>query len=189
MNSVVIGVSSFGGWLIATIFGLRLLDAGRARRASLAERDRTIEFYREQATRLYAQLDDAHSDSLSIVQQREKQHAEAIDALNARHAAEIERMNAIHMVALERLANMVQFGAPTKTEGVISNPEPDAETRVINAITEDTIAAGVRDLKREYDERGIPVSEEELRDEVRSMIMGVGLSTQTIAARTLPVKD
>jgi hypothetical protein len=81
--------------------------------------------------------------------------------LRARHAAEIER-----------LTNLLTIGSTARKEAVISDGEPDAESRVFKRISEDTIEAGIVALTAEYAERGIHVSAEEVRDEVISMIMG-----------------
>jgi hypothetical protein len=51
--------------------------------------------------------------------------------LRARHAAEIER-----------LTNLLTIGSTARKEAVISDGEPDAESRVLKRISEDTIEAG-----------------------------------------------
>jgi hypothetical protein len=89
------------------------------------------------------------------------QHALAVQAEHERHAAEVER-----------LTNLLTLGSTARKDAVISDGEPDAESRVLKRISEDTIEAGIVALTAEYAERGIHVSAEEVRDEVISMIMG-----------------
>lgn len=89
------------------------------------------------------------------------------------HAREIERIEKHHVLVLERLSNMMAYGTPIPREAVVSDPEPDAETVVRRNVREDQIKQGVLVLSREYERMGLKVSEEDVREEVLSMLGGI----------------
>lgn len=90
-----------------------------------------------------------------------------------RHVAEIERLNAAHTVVLERLAHTIQYGTPTPQPAVVKDEEPDAESRLIHGISEDTVREGARRIQREYEKIGHVVSIEECEAEARALAFGV----------------
>lgn len=103
------------------------------------------------------------------------------------HEAEIERLRVAHEAVVERLMNLTAFGTIRPADAVVTNAEPDAESRMLRAISEDTVNAGAAVLQREYEQRGVVVSIDELRDEARAMILGVPFTPAS--ERHLGVKD
>lgn len=103
------------------------------------------------------------------------------------HAAEIERINTLHVQMTDRILHMQQYGTPTPKEAVVADREPDAESRVLRQISEDSVKAGSIALKQMYEDAGVMVSEEEVREEAISMLMGIAPSPHP--SRALLVKD
>lgn len=103
------------------------------------------------------------------------------------HLAETERLNTTHATLMERVLNMQTYGTPTPKEATISEREPDAESRVLRRISQESIEAGASALKKMYEDAGIIVTIEEVRDEATSMLMGI--SPSVAPNRGLLVKD
>lgn len=95
-----------------------------------------------------------------------------VDAERERARAMMHVANERHAAEIERLTNLLTVGTPARPEAVVTAPEPDAESRLIKAISEDSIRAGIIRLKQEYAQLGIVVADEEVRDEVIAMLMG-----------------
>jgi hypothetical protein len=97
----------------------------------------------------------------------------ALDREEATHLAEITRLHAQYATMLERLANVVNYGTPTMREGVVQEPEPDAEMVVRQRVREETIETGVTRMKAAYEGMGITLPDAEIREEVISMLGGL----------------
>lgn len=175
MALVAIGLGAYGVvvtcLLVALFFGAREMRAGER-----AARAREIERADKQVERLQ-----------TVLEQRDRDHAAILAQRNEQHLAEIERLNAVQTASLERLMNMQAFGTTTPKEAVVTEAEPDAETRMLRGVTEDMINHGAAVLKAEYEKRGIIVALDELRDEAHSMLLGVPF--KPTLDRHLAVKD
>lgn len=108
-------------------------------------------------------------------------------AARATHVAEIERITAQHTAITDRILHMQQYGTPEPAEGRVTEREPDAESRVLRRISEESITVGAAMLKQEYEQAGVVVTDEEVRIEAESMLLGVSPSINPRVA--LRVKD
>ncbi|MGH3428490.1 MAG: hypothetical protein ACRDQZ_13135 [Mycobacteriales bacterium] len=87
------------------------------------------------------------------------------------HHESIRALHEFYRHALEQIGNTVHYGQPTRIA-----PEThlvaDAELALRHAVHEDTLTNGMTALRREYDAMGQHPSDDELRDEVESLILG-----------------
>lgn len=123
---------------------------------------------------------------LHDVRMNERQYGDArIAELRAAHDADLTRVHAEHEKALgtqmaafaatiEGLMNTATFGSKAGPQPAVRVArEPDAEDRVVASIRADTVEAGARALAAQYKAAGIDVTEEECREEARSMLLGI----------------
>lgn len=90
-----------------------------------------------------------------------------------RHEAEIGRITKMHEQMIESVLNMVSVGTPTPQEAIVTEAEPDAETRMQRGINDDMARVGGLRIQAEYEKLGQVVSIEECTEEARSMLSGL----------------
>jgi hypothetical protein len=128
--------------------GERLREVNAAMHASATQQVRAIADERDRAT-------------LMITHERE------------RHVAEVERLNDLNAKALDRVLHMVSYGTPETKPAEVKDPEPDAETRMQQGISDDMVAVGAQRIQKMYEGIGQVVSLEECAEEARSMLYGL----------------
>lgn len=114
-------------------------------------------------------------------------HARELESRSAQYAESMFKVHERHDREMERLTNLLTVGTPARPEAIVTEQAPDAESRLIKQISEDSIAAGISRLKDEYRQIGVAVSDEEVRDEVIAMLMGNQVKPSP--DRSLPVKE
>lgn len=110
--------------------------------------------------------------SASIYHETAERHAAEVTRLHELYGRMLDQQSTVQKVAIEQLMHLVQFGMPTKTEAVVSDREPDAETRLARRVTQETLDKAVANLRREYEKIGVPVTDEELRTEAQTIMTG-----------------
>jgi len=104
---------------------------------------------------------------------------------DARRFTEHQRLHDFYREALKQIGATVTFGTPTPSPAVVtesSDPERDLRAR----ISDETMAEGVRALRRDYEAMGVkPPTDEELMAEVRSIV--AGFSPEPVLM--VPVRD
>jgi hypothetical protein len=113
------------------------------------------------------------ASAVVMVRNERKSLMRALDREEHAHARETERLHAQYAVVLERLSNVIQYGTPTPREAVVQDAEPDAEMTVRQRVREETIESGVREMRAAYDAMGLKLSDDEIREEVISMLGGL----------------
>lgn len=113
------------------------------------------------------------ASAVVMVRNERKSMLRALDREEQSHTAEVARLHGQYTLILERLANVINYGTPVPREGVVQSPEPDAEMSVRQRVREETIEAGVREMKAAYDGMGLKLTDKEIREEVISMLGGV----------------
>lgn len=87
------------------------------------------------------------------------------------HHATIQRLHEFYREALKQIGNTVHLGTPTPPKAEIATIA-DAELTMRGAIHEDVINNGMTHLRREYEAAGLHPSDDELREEVESLVLG-----------------
>lgn len=146
---------------------------------------------REDRHRERVAMSATHSRELAWI---EKQYSDAsgwyareLETRSASYAEALFQTHERHDREIERLTNLLTVGTPARPEAIVTEQAPDAESRLIKQISEDSITAGISRLKDEYRQIGVLVSDEEVRDEVIAMLMGNQVKPNP--DRTLPVKE
>jgi hypothetical protein len=86
------------------------------------------------------------------------------------------------------LGNIMQYGTAVPKEAIVSEAEPDAELRAQRRVDAETLQRGIEAMKQEYANKGMHVSDEEIRDEVESMMLGIAPRPQDVRG-VLLVRD
>lgn len=87
------------------------------------------------------------------------------------HHQTIQRLHEFYREALKQIGNTVHLGTPTPMKPEIATVA-DAELSMRGAIHEDVINNGMTHLRREYEAMGQHPSDDDLRAEVESLVLG-----------------
>jgi cell division protein FtsL len=150
----------------------RDLDARWDRRLT-AERAEWVGRSREQMVSFEDGLDAMRAEHASEIERLRGSQADEVRRAEARHEEEMNRLVIFHATQVEKLMNTATYGGQAGRPAQVSEAEPDAELRVRHRIQEESVEAGALALKDEYERAGIHVTLEEVREEARSMLLGV----------------
>lgn len=118
------------------------------------------------------QLASTLADARRTVSEVRALHGAEIERLHQQYAKVIETQAVSHRSAVEHVMNLVNFGSPTKREAIVEEREPDAAVRAAREVDQQTIVRAMDSLRKNYGEIGVPVTEEELRNEATVLVTG-----------------